>query len=256
MIIKCKVCEGSGFQTKDVLLSSMLGESPEACESCKGAGELEILVDPERSVTCKICNGKGISIGKEIFSTQRFACAACKGIGLLERPRVGSLKPGKSNTIQIPHTPRLTSYKYDVAVSFAGEDRSTVQQYCSLLTTKGLEVFYDEYNKVDLWGTDLYARLDEVYRKLACFCVIFISHHYKDKVWTNHERKSAQARALRENREYILPVKLDDTEIPGIPETLGYVDLRKEPLEEIVEMTAGKIRDFKSQNNQSVPTST
>ena len=214
-----------------------------------------MLIDAERSVTCKVCDGKGTSTGKEIFSHQRLACSACKGIGLLERPRVGSLKPGKSNKLQVTHTPRLTSYRYDVAVSFAGEDRPTVQQYCDLLIAKGFEVFYDEYDKIGLWGTDLYARLDEVYRKLACFCVIFISHRYKDKVWTNHERKSAQARALQENREYILPVKLDDTEIPGIPETVGYVDLRQQSLEEVVGMTARKVKHFKSQSSQSASSS-
>jgi len=234
----------------------MLYETPQACESCKGAGELEILIDPERSVTCKICDGRGISMRKEILSSQRLACPACKGIGLLERPRVGSLKSGKSNKIQTTHAPRPTSYQYDVAISFADEDRPTVQQYCELLRAEGFEVFYDEYNRVDLWGKDLYTRLDEVYRKLACFCVIFISRHYRDKVWTNHERQSAQARALRENREYILPVKLDDTEIPGIPETIGYVDLREQAIEEIVKMTAGKVRNFRSQSSQSASSST
>ncbi len=48
---------------------------------------------------------------------------------------------------------------------------------------------------------------------------MFLSRNYAAKLWTNHEREAAQARAFRENEEYILPIRLDDTEIPGILQT-------------------------------------
>jgi hypothetical protein len=66
-----------------------------------------------------------------------------------------------------------------------------------------------------------------VYRKLARYCVLFASADYARKVWTNHERRSAQARALRERSEYVLPARFDDTEIPGLSSTVGYIDLRR-----------------------------
>ena len=53
---------------------------------------------------------------------------------------------------------------------------------------------------------------------------MFISDHYENKVWTNHERKSAQARAVMSNIEYILPVRFDKTEIPGLLPTVGYIN--------------------------------
>ena len=136
----------------------------------------------------------------------------------------------------------MSKYEYDVAVSFAGEDREIVYEYCDKLTSNRLNVFYDAYEQVDLWGENLYDKLDEIYRTSARFCVLFISKHYAVKVWTNHERKAAQARALQENRAYILPVKLDDTEIPGIPSTIGYVDLRKVTIENLVDMTIEKVK--------------
>jgi len=55
---------------------------------------------------------------------------------------------------------------------------------------------------------------------------MFLSCHYAEKLWTNHERKSAQARAFIEKGEYILPARFDNTEIPGISPTIGYIDLR------------------------------
>ena len=69
---------------------------------------------------------------------------------------------------------------------------------------------------------------DEIFRKRSRYCVIFISKEYKERVWTNHERQSAQARALNEKgKEYILPIKVDDTELDGMPPTVGYVALKK-----------------------------
>ncbi len=47
-----------------------------------------------------------------------------------------------------------------------------------------------------------------------------------EELWTSHERESAQARALLERQDYILPARFDDTEIPGIRATVGYIDLR------------------------------
>ena len=112
-------------------------------------------------------------------------------------------------------------------------------------------MFYDNYERIGLWGANLYDKLDEVYRTKALFCVIFISKHYAAKVWTNHERQSAQARALQENREYVLPVRLDDTDIPGIPPTIGYEDLRKISVEKLAEMTVQKVRQLKHNTSSS-----
>ena len=71
------------------------------------------------------------------------------------------------------------------------------------------------------------------------------------KLWTNHERQIAQARAFQENREYILPVRLDDTEIPGIPPTVGYLDLRAMTIEEVYEVLVEKLADTTSQTMET-----
>src|SRR5882724_10999934 len=99
--------------------------------------------------------------------------------------------------------------RYDVCLSFAGENRRIVQSVATRLATEGVRVFYDEYEKADLWGKDLYSHLDEVYSSAARYCVLFISKYYAKKLWANHERKSAQARAFKQHVEYILPVRLD-----------------------------------------------
>lgn len=132
-------------------------------------------------------------------------------------------------------------YEYDVCLSFAGEQRAYVQDVADVLSESGLQVFYDKYEQVNLWGKDLYEHLDEVYRKRAKYCVLFISADYARKVWTNHERKSAQARALGESREYVLPVRFDDTELPGVRPTVGYIDVRSVAPSQLAELVREKV---------------
>lgn len=122
---------------------------------------------------------------------------------------------------------RIKGFKYDITVSFAGEDREVVEQFIKKIGDEGIRVFYDSWEQADLWGKDLFQHLDEIYRKSARFCIVFISENYARKAWTNHELRSAQARAFNDNAEYILPVRIDDTELPGLPPTIGYIDLRK-----------------------------
>ena len=149
----------------------------------------------------------------------------------------------------------MREYEYDVALSFAGEDRQHVETLAELLATNGYEVFYDKYERAQLWGENLYTHLSSIYKDKARYCVMFLSEHYARKLWTNHERESAQARAFEESEAYILPVKLDDTEIPGIPPTVGYLDLRSISIDEIYQALAEKLSDSPSQRTTAPSTS-
>ncbi len=135
----------------------------------------------------------------------------------------------------------VNKFEYDVALSFAGEDREYVEKVANYLKGKGIKFFYDKYEKTKLWGKDLYVHLDEVYQKKAKYCVMFLSCYYAEKLWTNHERKSAQARAFKEKGEYILPARFDDTEVPGILPTIGYINLRSLEPEEFGKLIIDKL---------------
>lgn len=136
---------------------------------------------------------------------------------------------------------KIKTYDYDITLSFAGEDREYVKRIADTLTELGVKVFYDDYYKADLWGENLFTHLDEIYQNKAKFCVMFLSKKYKEKVWTNHERESAQARALTEKGSYILPIRLDETEIPGIRKTIGYIDGNKHTPDEISQLILKKL---------------
>lgn len=133
-------------------------------------------------------------------------------------------------------------HRYDVAVSFAGPNRPEAEALAKMVRNLGYSIFYDDFYAEELWGTDLVERFDSVYRKESRFCVMFVSAEYGNRMWTIHERRSAIARALEERgAEYILPIRIDDTALPGIPPTLGYLSLEKYPIERIAEMLVRKL---------------
>lgn len=134
-------------------------------------------------------------------------------------------------------------FDYDVVLSFAGEDRQYVEQVANNLLYSNIRVFYDKFSQVDTWGKDLYIHFDDIYRKKARYCVMFLSENYANKLWTSHERRSAQARAFEEKREYILPVRFDDTEIPGITSTIGYINANEFTPEELANRIKEKIKN-------------
>lgn len=148
--------------------------------------------------------------------------------------------------------PLQNQYPYDVAISFAGEDRQIASKLFELLQARGVSVFYDFNQQADLWGKDLIDHLTEVYLNQARFCLILISINYPLKQWTQVERKSALARAFRQPEEYILPIRLDNTQVPGIPPTIGYLDVHHLTLETIANQVVIKLKkETQSQNAQA-----
>lgn len=136
--------------------------------------------------------------------------------------------------------------EYDVAISFAGEDRAFAEQLADLLANEfGLTVFYDDFEQAKLWGTFLTEKLLEIYRDKAQFCAVLISESYKRKRWTKHEWRSAQERAFNQpDKDYILPIKLDDTQLDGLFETMGFIDARKNSVRTIARLIFEKTGDF------------
>lgn len=130
---------------------------------------------------------------------------------------------------------------YDVALSFAGEDREYVEKVAESLRSKGVSVFYDQFEEVSLWGKNLYDHFIDVYKNRARYAILFISSYYKEKVWANHERQSAQSRALEQSIEYVLPARFDQTELASVLSTIGYIDLRNHTPEEFSVMICKKL---------------
>jgi hypothetical protein len=135
-------------------------------------------------------------------------------------------------------------YTYEVALSFAGEDRVFAEAVAKGLRDAGVNVFYDDFYAEDLWGEDLAVRLRDVYHKSSQFCIMIISKYYVDKMWPSHERQQAIERLINEKgRAYILPVRLDgfNGEVPGLSSTISYLAVKSNDHQKIVDTFLRKI---------------
>lgn len=165
---------------------------------------------------------------------------AMKNDGFVMRP-AGQISGRQVYKVQTTTGAGGVGHEYEVVLSFAGEDRDYVERVAEVLKANQVSLFYDAYEEVTLWGKNLTEHLHTVYSGSARFCVMFISKHYAQKVWPSHERRSAFEKAIETKEEYILPGRFDDTEIPGLYKTVGYVDLRKKTPEQLAALILKKL---------------
>jgi len=131
--------------------------------------------------------------------------------------------------------------KFQVALSYASEQRDYVERVAQALETAAVSFFFDRYETADMWGKDLAVHVDEVFRKDAYFVVFFVSKEYVAKTWPRREFQSALARAIVEKREYLLPVRFDDSELPGLVPTIAFVTADEHTPEQVADLICQKL---------------
>jgi len=129
---------------------------------------------------------------------------------------------------------------YDVAFSFAGEKRDYIKQVAKHLRGEGIQVFYDEYEEVEMWGNNMIDYLHDVLKNKSKHCVMFISKEYTEKVWPDFERQIIEARGLVE-KGYLLPARFDDTPVKGLPDTVKWIDISSRTPEEFAKLIVQKV---------------
>lgn len=155
---------------------------------------------------------------------------------------VSNTFPAKNLKASASPEPSTLPETFDVAISFAGTERAEAEKLAGILREAGYAVFYDNFYPEQLWGKNLAVFFDEIFRKRARFCVMFVSTEYRDRKWTIHEARSAQARALEEKgNQYILPIRVDEIELEGLLPTIGYVPINT-GIERIGDMLVKKLQ--------------
>jgi dsDNA-binding SOS-regulon protein len=113
-------------------------------------------------------------------------------------------------------------YKYDVAISFAEEDRLVASNIAHALEIKGRSSYFYPECRSDDFGHNLEAKLNSVYSADAKFAVVIFSENYfkQEKIYTKIELEAIKKRMeIEADSVYMLPVKLDaDFDLPGEPE--------------------------------------
>ncbi|MFI9101125.1 TIR domain-containing protein [Streptomyces fildesensis] len=103
---------------------------------------------------------------------------------------------------------------YDLAVSFAGEHREYVERTVRSCERLGLRVFYDRDMNNGWWGKSFIREQREVYSSRTRFFVPFISTEYLAKPIPMDEFSAAMMTAVKQGDGYVLPVLMDDVQVP------------------------------------------
>jgi hypothetical protein len=194
---------------------------------------------------CKTFNASLPAHARELIAARRKRLeemtTQIQGLGVTVRKAARMAPAAAAPAGRARKDPRKVE-QYDIALSFAGENRAYVEEVATGLQASRVKVFYDVFESANLWGKNLVDHLAEIYANRARYVVMFISKEYVEKAWTTHERQHAQGRALVAKEEYILPARFDDTPVPGMTNTVAFQDLRHTTPQQLVELIITKLR--------------
>ncbi len=156
--------------------------------------------------------------------------------------RLGLHEASPSATLPAPPAKSAVALEYDVAISYASRQGAIAESIAIALEAKNIKVVYDSFEQEELWGANLATHLAEVYNKKARYCVMLISEDYRSRAWPKFEQENALARHIQDQGGYILPIKLDEAWIDGLPESIGYLTWSNVDANKVAELVQKKLR--------------
>jgi hypothetical protein len=137
---------------------------------------------------------------------------------------------------------------YDIAVSFAAEQRDYVERAVVAAKALGLDVFYDRDMTHQWWGRNFVIEQRKVYGRRTLRFVPFISAAYLVRPYPRDEFSYAMMAAVDRGDDYILPVLVGDVRVP--PEMLhphiGYLRADDLTPEQLAQHMKAKVEHAKS----------
>lgn len=115
--------------------------------------------------------------------------------------------------------------KYNIAVSYASEQRSYVERFVKRLQSLKLQVYYDRNEQAHMVGKILDQELHKIYIQQSEHCVLFLSDAYIEKPVTRYESQIILSETLfKDGFMYIF--KFDDVTLPGLNRNFVYSSIK------------------------------
>lgn len=108
-------------------------------------------------------------------------------------------------------------FEFDIAISFAGENRELAEYIVEQLGELDISVFYDRLYEDNYLGGPWSKHFIDVFVNRSRLVVALLDKHHSEKVWPNFERDCFTPRVQAHE---VIPVILDETLFPGIPSDL------------------------------------
>ena len=119
-------------------------------------------------------------------------------------------------------------HQFDVALSFPGEIRSTIEKIIGPLESEiGPDsYFYDNNYKSQLARPNLDVLLQDIYANRSKLIVVFLSSDYQKKEWCGLEFRAIRQIVMQKDFAKIMYVRTDDGAVDGVFNVDGYIDAR------------------------------
>lgn len=131
-------------------------------------------------------------------------------------------------------------FRFDVALSFSGKNRDVAEKIKEAAESLGLKVFYDKDQAALMWGNSEQV-YETVYAHDSRSVVPLVSQDYLKSDYARHEFAIARREASNREHDYILPIRLDDSLLVGLPETTGYLSIERYSPDEIASILKQKL---------------
>ncbi|MFC0518943.1 TIR domain-containing protein [Mucilaginibacter angelicae] len=127
----------------------------------------------------------------------------------------------------------MDTFKYDIAISFAEEDRNAALAMALALEMQNFQkVYYYPDNREATAGLSLDSTLTAIYSRQARYAIVLLSATYAQKKYTQIELAAMLQRVKdAQDQVYLIPVLLDAPGTHDFPElnNLGYIPWDYEP---------------------------
>ena len=133
-------------------------------------------------------------------------------------------------------------YEFDYAISFSRDCRDVARELARQLDLRGSVVFYDESYRADLLGKRLDHEFVWVFGAGTRFFVPIVSAVYAERTWPQYEWAIARQEAAKRQEEFILPLRMDDSLLVGLADTVSYLDLRRHSVDKVADLLIEKLR--------------
>ena len=132
----------------------------------------------------------------------------------------------------------MTTKRFRIAFSFAGEKRAYVAQVADLLADKfGQDkILYDKYHEAEFARYDLGIYLPKLYREQADLVVVVICKEYDEKLWTGWEWMAIYSQLSKREGQNIMLTRFDYEHVDGLFDPAAFVELDKKTPEETVKL--------------------
>lgn len=110
-----------------------------------------------------------------------------------------------------------------VFVSYNSADKFVAREIAMFLAAEGIDVWFDEWRVSP--GDSIIREIQKGLESCSAFVLVWSKNAAKSN-WVRKEVESALARAILKGKPKIIPVKLDETELPPFLQDVKYIKWR------------------------------